>query len=138
MAVLAAVLAGCSVAGTPRDNAPPAGSTAANGAGLSGEESFLACAGCHSLDPEDTFPMGPHLAGIVGRETAAVADHAYSAALSEASFVWDRNVLFSWIAAAESLLPGTHMLYHNHLEPDEVFRLIDFLEESGEPRAAER
>lgn len=170
IAVLTAALAGCSVAGAPRNNAPPVGSAApadsgpaptgeisalqgldapatasgavdsdyADGTGLAGEESFLACAGCHSKDPEDTYHVGPHLAGIVGRLTGAVADYAYSAALSEASFVWDRSALFSWIAAAESLLPGTHMLYHNHLEPDEVFRLIDFLEASGEPQATGR
>lgn len=106
-------------------------SDAANGAGLSGEELFLTCAGCHSLYPEDEFFVGPHLAGIVRRETAALADYAYSPSLSSASFAWDRSVLFSWIVAAESLLPGTHMLYQNHLEPDEVYRLIDFLEQNG-------
>lgn len=150
VALLAAVLLGIPVAGTPQvdarpdgDTAPPeepraAGSVAGNGSGLSGEHLFLACAGCHGLNPEDTYLLGPHLAQIVGRQAGALADYAYSPALSEASFAWDRSVLFSWIVAAESLLPGTHMLYHNHLEPDEVFRLIDFLGESGEARAADR
>ena len=123
---MTAVLLGWSPVGVPQKTALP------------GEQLFLACAGCHGLQSEDTYLVGPHLAGIVGREAAALADYAYSPALSEASFVWDRNVLFSWIVAAESLLPGTHMLYHNHLEPDEVFRLIDFLQASGEPQAEER
>lgn len=114
------------------DEADPSEPDAANGAGLSGEALFLACGGCHSLNPEDTYFVGPHLAGIVGRESAALADYAYSPSLSSASFAWDRGVLFSWIVAAESLLPGTHMLYQNHLEPDEVYRLIDFLERNGQ------
>ena len=109
----------------------PSDPDAANGGGLSGEALFLACGGCHSLNPEDEFFVGPHLAGIVGREIAALADYAYSPALSAASFAWDRGVLFSWIVAGESLLPGTHMLYQNHLEPGEVYRLIDFLEQNG-------
>lgn len=72
-----------------------------------------------------------------GRRAGGLEDYVYSPALAEASFAWDRHVLFSWIVAVESLLPGTHMLYHNHLEADEVFRLIEYLEENGEARAAE-
>lgn len=147
--LLAAVLLGLPVGGALQEDALPdsdsapdetgtADSAETNGTGPPGDQLFLACVGCHGLQPEDTHLVGPHLAGIVGRESAALADYAYSPALSEASFFWDRNVLFSWIVAAESLLPGTHMLYHNHLEADEVFRLIDFLEESSEPQATER
>ena len=116
----------------------PSDPDAANGAGLSGEALFLVCGGCHSLNPEEEFYVGPHLAGIVGRETAALADYDYSPALSAASFAWDRGVLFSWIVAAESLLPGTHMLHQNHLEPGEVHRLIDFLERSGQMQPDEQ
>ena len=110
----------------------------ANGPGLGGEELFLTCAGCHSLEPANAELIGPHLAGIVGRETATLADYPYSEALAGANFVWDRNVLFSWIVAAESLVPGTHMLHQNHLEPDEVFRLIDFLESDAGIGTVER
>ena len=147
--LLAAVLLGLPVGGALQEDAPPdndspqgetgtADSAATDGTGPPGEQLFLACAGCHALQPEDANLVGPHLAGIVGRQSANLADYAYSPALAEASFAWDRNVLFSWIVAAESLLPGTYMLYHNHLEPDEVFRLIDYLEENGEPLATER
>ncbi len=150
IAVLTAVLLALPVGSTSQDHARTDGDTAptvepgaadsaaGNGSGLSGEYLFLACVGCHSLDPADTYLVGPHLAGIEGRQAGELADYAYSPALAEASLVWDRNVLFSWIVAGESLLPSTHMLYHNHLEPDEVFRLIDFLEASGEPQAAQR
>ena len=113
-------------------------STDANGPGLGGEQLFLTCAGCHSLDPANAGLIGPHLSGIVGREAAALADYPYSEELAGADFVWDRNVLFSWVAAAESLVPGTHMLHHNHLEPDEVFRLIDFLESGAGIGTVER
>ena len=135
--------AGVDAASPEADSAPAAatgqaGAGAENGSGTPGEVLFLACAGCHSLDPGDTLFVGPHLAGIVGREAAALADYSYSAALAEASFTWGRSVLFSWIAATENLLPGTHMLYHNHLEPDEVFRLIDFLERNGRMQASEQ
>ena len=124
--ILAASLLCLPTAGTSQETALP------------GDQLFLACAGCHSLDPEDASFTGPHLAGIVGRQAGELEDYVYSPALAEASFAWDRSVLFSWIVAAESLLPGTHMLYHNHLEADEVLRLIDYLEESGEPLATEQ
>lgn len=147
--LLATVLLGLPVGGVLQEDALPdndsapgetgtADSAATHNTGPPGEQLFLACAGCHALQPEDTNFVGPHLAGIVGRQAGGLADYVYSPALAEASFAWDRNVLFSWIVAAESLLPGTHMLYHNHLEADEVFRLIDYLEESGEPQATER
>ena len=133
--------AGVDAASPDADSAPVATGQAdadtENGTGLSGEALFLTCAGCHSLHPAEEFFVGPHLAGIVGRETAALADYAYSPALLAASFEWDRGVLFSWIVAAESLLPGTHMLYQNHLEPDEVYRLIDFLERNAQMQANE-
>ena len=134
--------AGVYTASPDADSAPiatgQADADAENGSGLPGEVLFLACAGCHSLDPGDTLFVGPHLAGIVGRKAAALGDYPYSAALAEASFTWGPSVLFSWIAAAENLLPGTHMLYHNHLEPDEVFRLIDFLERNGQLQSGEQ
>ncbi len=109
-----------------------------NAAGPTGEELFLACSGCHSLDPANIDLVGPHLVGIVGREVAALEDYPYSQELATAPLVWERNVLFSWIVATEGLVPGTRMLYHNHLKPEEVFRLIDFLQGSTRPEAAER
>lgn len=110
----------------------------ANGTQLSGETLFLVCAGCHSLDPANSELVGPHLAGIVGRQAGAVDGYPYSEALAGAAFAWERNLLFSWIVAAESLVPGTHMLHHSHLEPAEVFRLIDFLEGAARPGNHER
>ena len=134
--------AGVDATSRDADSAPVASgqadADAENGTGLSGEALFLACGGCHSLHPEEKFFVGPHLAGIVGRETAALANYPYSPSLSSASFAWDRGVLFSWIVAAESLLPGTHMLYQNHLAPDEVYRLIDFLERNGQMQPNEQ
>lgn len=94
---------------------------------LSGETAFSACAGCHSVDPADGHRVGPNLAGIVGRPAASADDFHYSPALTAAGLTWSRELLFAWIAGSEQLVPGSWMLFHNPLEPEEVQAVIDYL-----------
>ena len=96
-------------------------------AALTGEQAFIACAGCHGLEAGAPHGVGPNLHGLAGRRAGRVEGFAYSPALQAAELTWDAGTLTAWIVQTERLVPGTWMLYHNHLEPDEVRRLVDYL-----------
>jgi cytochrome c len=96
-------------------------------AGLTGADLFIACEGCHALAPGDPHGVGPNLHGIDGRAAGSAAGFAYSPALAAADITWNRGTLTGWILSAETMVPGTWMLYHNHLEDDEVERLVEYL-----------
>ena len=95
--------------------------------GISGERAFLACAGCHSLKAGAPHGVGPNLHDLAGRPAGSVEGFAYSPALQAANLTWDAGTLTAWIVQTEHLVPGTWMLYHNHLEPEEVSRLVEYL-----------
>jgi cytochrome c len=97
------------------------------GSGLSGEQAFLACAGCHSLEAGAPHGVGPNLHGLAGRPAGSVEGFAYSPAMQASTLTWEAGTLTAWIVQTERLMPGTWMLYHNHLEPEEVSRLVEYL-----------
>ena len=94
---------------------------------LSGEQLFLACAGCHSIEQDSAHGVGPNLHGLAGRKAASAEGFAYSPALKEADITWNAGTLTAWIVRTEAMVPGTWMLYHNHLEAEEVNRLVQYL-----------
>lgn len=96
-------------------------------AGLDGETLYIACAGCHTRAPDAPHGVGPNLHDLDGRPAGSLADFAYSPALAEADLTWNRGTLTAWIVGGETMVPGTWMLYHNALTPEEVQRLVDWL-----------
>ena len=100
---------------------------AAPASGLTAEQAFVACEGCHSIEVGAPHGVGPNLNGIADRPAASLVDYPYSPALRESKLVWNRGTLTGWILMAEHMVPGTWMLYYNELEPDEVHRLVDWL-----------
>lgn len=88
------------------------------------------CGGCHEMSAEKGSSFGPHLEGIIGRPVAAVKGYDYSAVLKEVDFIWTEEVMDSWLAKPESLLPGMCMTFKG--VPDEKVRnaMIVFMKES--------
>ncbi len=97
---------------------------------LDGEALYLACIGCHSLADGAPHKVGPNLFGIGGQVAGTRAEFNYSAPLVEAGqsgLVWNQGTLIGWIMMTAGMLPGTWMLYHNVLKPDEVQRVVGYI-----------
>lgn len=67
------------------------------------------CAMCHSVDKARTTPLGPNLAGVVGRKAGATT-FAYSPQLKAANLTWDRATLDRYLTAPTRVVPGTKMV----------------------------
>lgn len=67
------------------------------------------CAVCH-VAANGAEPLGPSLAGVVGRHAGAVGGFKYSKAMLAANQVWTPAVLEAFLAAPTKLLPGTQMV----------------------------
>lgn len=75
----------------------------------SGETLFRQrCSMCHSAVSGRQMPLGPNLAGVVGRKAAATA-FAYSPALKNSRLTWDRATLDRYLVAPARMVPGTKM-----------------------------
>ena len=102
---------------------------------LSGEQLFLACAACHSLEPGEPHRIGPNLHGIMGQAAGSRAGYTYSRALRESGIVWTEGALVGFIMDSGRMLEGTWMVYHNHMSQEEVLRLAAWLAQaSGQER----
>ena len=86
----------------------PAAPAMAEGDATNGQRLFGQCRACHSVT-EGQNRVGPHLAGLFGREAGAVEGYAYSAALKESGVVWDEDSLDSHLAQPKEFVPGNKM-----------------------------
>lgn len=112
----------------PQDNAE------SSGVQIAGADLFtIACQACHSMAPDAANRVGPNLYGIVGEAAASRAEYTYSEALKASGLIWNKGNLTAWIVASESMAPGTWMAYHNVLAPDEVPRLVEYIEQAASP-----
>jgi nitrite reductase (NO-forming) len=73
-----------------------------------GRQVFKKCQACHSLEPGKTI-LGPSLAGIVGRKSAADASFNYSPALKQAALTWDAATLDAYLTDPQKVVPGNRM-----------------------------
>jgi cytochrome c len=67
------------------------------------------CRACHAVAPGTASPMGPNLAGVIGRK-AGSSDFRYSPALKAANFTWTRASLDKYLAGPTKMVPGTRMV----------------------------
>jgi cytochrome c len=113
---------------TPNGTKP--GPPHSSGDPKAGEVIFKQCAACHSLDP-DTNKQGPTLAGIFGRHAGTVEDFNYSVANKNSGIVWDEDTLRKYLAAPQSVVPGTKMTFLGLTDPQQVEDIIAYLKEAA-------
>ena len=88
---------------------------------------YIQCRACHELEAGGPRKVGPHLAGIVGRPSAAVSDFAYSDALESANLVWDAATLDRFLQRPSALVPGNTMAFAGVANAADRAALIAYL-----------
>jgi nitrite reductase (NO-forming) len=91
-----------------QQNSATAGNPGLQGDAAAGRQVFKKCQACHSLESGKTI-LGPSLAGIVGRKSAADANFSYSPALKQASLTWDAATLDAYLMDPQKTVPGNRM-----------------------------
>ena len=95
-----------------------------------GEAIWRQCSSCHKLE-DGANGTGPHLYGIVGREQAAVADYAYSAAFAELGEAWTPEELDGFLENPSEWVPGTKMTYRGLADVEDRAGIIAYLQGFG-------
>lgn len=92
-----------------------------------GKRLYIRCAACHAVTPVPQAKVGPHLQGIVGRRSAAVAGFNYSPAMRRANIVWNDATLDRWLQRPQSVVPGTTMAFAGMPNPADRRALLAYL-----------
>jgi cytochrome c len=89
------------------------------------------CQTCHTVAAGKASPLGPNLAGVVGRRAAATSFN-YTPALKGSKLVWNRATLDRFLTAPTRMVPGTRMVMPV-TDPQQRAALLDFLTRTGSP-----
>jgi len=105
------------------------GAAAAAGDADRGEKRFEDCASCHVVAAGQNG-VGPSLHGIFGRKAASLDDFRYSSAMRKSGITWTAQMLETFIADPQKLVPANRMPYAGM--PDAAARddLIAYLEKA--------
>lgn len=113
-----------------------AGTAAAEGDPVRGEQIYQQCMACHSLN-EGENRVGPSLHGLFGREAGSVERYNSSPAMRESGVVWSADTLDAHLADPNGFIPGNRMgLMYPRGVPDAQDRadLISYLEQATAPQ----
>lgn len=114
----------------------PAASAQDKEAAKAGAKVFRKCAACHTA-LEAKNKVGPHLAGIIGREVASLDGYSYSKAMkshAETVPVWTEEALAAFLRSPRGTVKGTKMAFAGLRKDEDVANLIAYLKD---PAAAE-
>ena len=82
------------------------------------------CVACHSLNQNR---VGPSLAGVVGRPAGTAPGYIYSAAIRNSGIVWTEDKLDAFLAAPQTVVPGTKMTFMGIRDASARAALITYL-----------
>jgi cytochrome c len=102
------------------------GTAFAAGDPAAGKVVFAKCGICHSPDA-GVNKIGPSLHGIVGRQSASIANFSYSPAMQNAHKVWDEKELNVYITDPHADVPGTKMIFPGIKSDTDRQNLIAYL-----------
>lgn len=98
------------------------GGDAGHGANVFAQE----CAECHSMKAGKN-KKGPSLFGVVGRQSASIADFSYSDALKQAGWSWSPEQLDAYVAHPKKVVVGGKMKYDGLDDPAARADVIAYL-----------
>jgi cytochrome c len=104
-----------------------AGGTArADGDAARGEQRFVECATCHTLQ-QGVNNVGPSLYGLLGRKAGEIADFRYSPGMKRSGITWTAQTLDSFIADPQKEVPGNRMPFAGMPDAGDRADLIAYL-----------
>ena len=87
-----------------------------------------ACRTCHTVKEGDNR-LGPNLYKVLGRKAGSLPNYAYSSAMRDAGFVWDKEKLDQFIAEPDAVVRGNKMKPYGGLGSAEIrAKVIAYLE----------
>lgn len=102
----------------------------AEGDAAEGEKVFKKCKACHVIDSEKNR-LGPHLVGIMGRQSGSVDGFKYSSAMQEAGITWDEATLDEYLADPKGYVPKNKMAFVGLKKEEDRANVIAYLKEAG-------
>jgi cytochrome c len=101
-----------------------------------GQRDFMACAPCHSLEPDRNM-TGPSLAKLWDRKAGALPSfERYSDALKSSGIVWNDQNLDAWLADPEGFVPNNEMPFDGIKDAAVRADLLAFLKDATKGGAA--
>jgi len=100
---------------------------AQQGDAMRGEQKFVECAACHSVE-RGVNNVGPSLAGLFGRKAGALVEFRYSAAMRKSGITWTPQTLDEYIADPQKRIPANRMPYAGLTDAAARADLIAYLE----------
>jgi cytochrome c len=94
-----------------------------------GEQKFVECAACHSVE-RGVNNVGPSLAGLFGRHAGSLPDFRYSAAMRKSGITWTPEVLSEFISDPQKRVPANRMPYAGLIDAAARADLIAYLEKA--------
>lgn len=126
-------LAAVAVAATFSVCLPPGRAPAQDGNAKDGAEIFRKCRACHEVGPGAKHKVGPLLNDIIGRRAGTVEGFDnYSDANKQAGakgLVWTEEVMFKYLEAPLSFMPGTKMAFAGLKDPQDRRDVIAYLKQ---------
>jgi cytochrome c len=96
-----------------------------------GEQVFVKCQRCHSLDANGPQEEGPTLNGIFGRKAGTVESYAgYSEALKSSGVIWTEETLDEYLKNPKAFIKGTNMRFRKLGKEQDRQDLIAYLREA--------
>ncbi len=103
---------------------------AQEGSAEAGADVFKKCRACHDVGPAAKNKVGPLLNGIIGRAAGTIEGFSYSEANKKAGaggLVWTEEVIFKYLEAPLSFMPGTKMAFAGIKDAQDRKDLIAYL-----------